>query len=62
MHFETTLPASAGFRHLKRGLNAGEIVPRFPTLFEQLTACSRAPVLVATPELDIETADELDDE
>jgi hypothetical protein len=62
MHFEANLPSSAGFRHLKRALNEGEMVPRFPTLFEQLTACSRGPVIVPTPDLEAVTADELDEE
>ncbi len=62
MHFEANLPASAGFRHLKRALHEGETVPRFPTLFEQLTACSRAPVIVPAPGLEADAGDEADDE
>jgi hypothetical protein len=62
MHLEANLPSSAGFRHLKRALNAGETVPRFPSLFEQLTACARGPVaVVETPEPEA-ALEELDDE
>jgi hypothetical protein len=60
MHVET-LPASAGFRHLKRSLNAGESVPRFPTLFEQLTACSRGAITVDAPEAEA-AGEDFDDE
>ncbi len=60
MHVEN-LPASAGFRHLKRPLNAGESVPRFPTLFEQLTACSRGAIVVDTPEPEA-AGEDFDDE
>lgn len=61
MHLEANLPSSAGFRHLKRSLNAGECVPRVPSLFEQLTACARGPVPVdpAEPEAAVE---DLEDE
>ncbi len=62
MHFEANLPPSAGFRHLKRPLNQGESVPRFPSLFEQLTACSRGTLAVPTAESDIEAIDDGDDE
>ena len=60
MHIDAN-PSSAGFRHLKRSLNAGEAVPRFPSLFEQLTACSRGPVVVDAPEAD-PSLEETDDE
>lgn len=49
MHIDAN-PSSAGFRHLTRSLNAGETVPRFPSLFEQLTACTRGTVVVDEPE------------
>jgi hypothetical protein len=60
MHVEN-LPASAGFRHIKRALNAGESVPRFPSLFEQLTACTSGGVVVDAPEADA-LSEEYDDE
>jgi hypothetical protein len=62
MHFEANMPPSASFRHLKRGLNEGETVPRFPSLFEQLTACTRGAIVVATAEPEAEAIDELDEE
>jgi|APFre7841882724_1041349.scaffolds.fasta_scaffold11077_2 hypothetical protein len=62
MHFEANLPPSAGFRHLKRTLNEGETVPRFPSLFEQLTACSRGAMVVATAEPAPEMAEEAEDD
>jgi hypothetical protein len=54
-------PSSAGFRHITRSLNAGEAIPRVPSLFEQLTACTRGPVVVDEPEAEAaieETEDE----
>lgn len=62
MQFEANLPPSAGFRHLKRALNEGETVPRFPSLYEQLTACSRGAMVVATTEPEPEPADGADDD
>jgi hypothetical protein len=60
MHIDTS-PSSAGFRHIKRSLNAGEAVPRFPSLFEQLTACTRGPVVIDEAEGDQALA-EIEDE
>lgn len=62
MHIEANLSASAGFRHLKRTLNAGECVPRVPTLLEQLAACSRGRLAADLPaEDDPAGADTIDD-
>jgi len=49
MHIESNVAASAGFRHLKRTLNAGEAIPRVPSLLEQLSACARGKLAAELP-------------
>jgi hypothetical protein len=49
MHIESNVAASAGFRHLKRTLNAGEMIPRVPSLLEQLSACARGTLAADLP-------------
>jgi hypothetical protein len=56
MHIESNMSASAGFRHLKRTLDAGEAVPRVPSLFEQLSACARGKLAADSPAESDDTA------
>ncbi|MCX7892283.1 MAG: hypothetical protein N2544_07960 [Burkholderiales bacterium] len=55
--------AADSFRHHKRSLEAGESIPRFPSLYEQLTALSaaRTEPVVAAPEPVAAVEDEADD-